>query len=69
MKLFVVNKKDFDIAFQEEAKECHKEAYNLLLKSISVEEVIPIYINIDNCTFELNKFSRRDDIYFYEALF
>lgn len=72
MKLYILNKKEFEEAFSfnpELEKKIHIEAFNQLKKSIDVDLSIPLML-----TPEFNDFSvcilhfvnKKDNVYFYE---
>jgi hypothetical protein len=68
MKLFIVNKDDFDNDFPSSQKIIHRKAFNLLMQSIGFDERIPKVIDFD---FEMSKLqftflSEKNDVYFYE---
>ena len=52
IRLFVLNKKDFDFHFQDETKEIHRRAYNELVDIVNSEGKIPLSITVDDCYFE-----------------
>lgn len=69
MKLFIVNKEEFDNDFQsrESQKAIHKKAFNSLLQSIGYDDSIP-----DNIWFEYEMFNvnfeftnQVGDVYFF----
>jgi hypothetical protein len=69
MKLFIVNKEEFDNDFQsrESQKAIHKRAFNSLMQSIGYDDSIP-----DNIYFDYEMFSIRfeftnqvGDVYFF----
>ena len=69
MKLFIVNKEEFDKDFQsrESQKTIHRKAFNLLLQSIGYDDTIPNHIEFDFEIFEISfEFTNQvGDVYFF----
>jgi hypothetical protein len=67
MKLFIVNKEEFDKEFPGSQKEIHRKAFNYLMQSIGYDDTIPNVIKIDaefrTVVFEL--VNSKNDVYFY----
>jgi len=73
MKLFVLNKKKFDLLNDdaEFLKTIHKRAFNELKNSIDAYQSIPLFLmpelNIDSIVvFEFVSVDKKNNIYFYE---
>ena len=67
MKLFIVNKDEFDRDFPSSQKEVHRKAYNYLLQSLGYDESIPSNIEFDYDMFLVNfEFTNKvGDVYFF----
>lgn len=69
MKLFIVNKEEFDNDFQsrESQKTIHKKAFNYLMQSIGYDDSIPNSIEFYHEMFLVNfEFTNQvGDIYFF----
>jgi hypothetical protein len=69
MKLFIVNKEEFDNDFQsrESQKAIHKRAFNYLMQSIGYDDSIPNMIEFDFEMFNVNfEFTNQvGDVYFF----
>jgi hypothetical protein len=69
MKLFIVNKEEFDTDFQsrDSQKTIHRKAFNSLMQSIGYDNSIPNFINFDyemfNVEFEFT--NQVGDVYFF----
>ena len=70
MKLFVINKDDFDNDFKSQSsqKEIHKTAYNYLLQCIGYDNSIPNIIEFKYDIFKITFtfISEKNNVYFYE---
>lgn len=68
MKLFIVNKEDFDFDFPNSQSVLHKKAYNFLLQSIGYDDSIPdnIEINYDMFVVNFEYLNKKNDVYFYQ---
>jgi len=67
MKLFIVNKEEFDKDFPFSQKEIHRKAYNHLLQCLGYDESVPNSIDFDfemfNIKFEFT--NKVGDVYFF----
>lgn len=76
MKLFITNKKDFDNVFNDEinnryktSKEIHQEAFNILKKSLDINNSIPLLLMPsykDDGVVLFDFVTKKEDVYFYE---
>lgn len=67
MKLFVLNKEDFDNDFPATQKEVHRIAYNYLLKELAQKGLHPLNFKIDYDLWvvEFNFVNKIENVYFY----
>lgn len=70
MKLFILNKKDFDEHFMAESKSIHISAYNILKQSIETNYAIPILIrvNLGNSEVHFEFVNKSAGTFYYEFI-
>lgn len=66
MVLFIQNKKYMDYILEDNSKNVHKEAFNILREQTLSNSKVPFHISTEYCVFTLVKCDIEKDLFVYE---